>query len=105
MLPFTASTALRYTSVDEKWWIEGRLSGAVDADRVHSLDQAADNQRIPTNGTPGYIVASLGVGYEPIENFRLTATLQNLLDQDYRIHGSGQNEQGFGAVCGVKYEW
>ena len=105
MLPFTASTALRYTSVDEKWWIEGRLNGAVDADRVNSLDQAADNQRIPTNGTPGYIVASLGVGYEPIENLRLTATLQNLLDQDYRIHGSGQNEQGFGAVCGVKYEW
>lgn len=105
MLPFTASTALRYTSSDEKWWIEGRLSGAVGADRVHPLDQAADNQRIPTNGTPGYLVASLGAGYEPIENLKLTATLQNLTDDDYRIHGSGQNEPGFGAVCGVRYEW
>lgn len=105
MLPFTASTALRYTSTDEKWWIEGRLIGAVDADRVHPLDQAADNQRIPTNGTPGYIVASLGAGYEPVENLKLTATFQNLADDDYRIHGSGQNEPGFGAVVGVRYVW
>lgn len=105
MLPFTASTALRYTSADEKWWIEGRLIGAVTADRVHPLDQATDNQRIPTNGTPGYIVASLGAGYEPIENLQLTATIQNLTDEDYRIHGSGQNEAGLGVVCGVKYKW
>ena len=105
MLPFTASTALRYTSLDQKWWIEGRIMGAVDADRLHPLDQAPDSQRIPTNGTPGYIVAFLGAGYEPIENLQLTITLQNLLDEDYRIHGSGQNEMGFGAVCGVRYVW
>jgi hemoglobin/transferrin/lactoferrin receptor protein len=105
MLPFTASTALRYTSADEKWWVEGRLSGAVTAGRIHPLDQAADNQRIPTNGTPGYLIASLGAGYEPIEHLQLTATLQNLLNDDYRIHGSGQNEPGFGAICGLKYLW
>lgn len=105
MLPFTASTALRYTSADEKWWIEGRLSGAVTADRVHPLDQVTDNQRIPTNGTPGYIIASLGAGYEPIENLQLTATLQNIFDDDYRIHGSGQNEPGTNAILGVKYLW
>ncbi len=105
MLPFTASTALRYTSLDQKWWVEGRIMGAVDADRVHPLDQAPNSQRVPTNGTPGYIVAFLGAGYEPIENLQLTATLQNLFDDDYRIHGSGQNEMGFGAVCGVRYVW
>ena len=38
-------------------WVEGRVLGAVTEDRVHPADQAADASRIPTNGTPGYIVA------------------------------------------------
>ena len=36
----------------------------------------------------------------PMET-RLTAALENLTDEDYRIHGSGTNEPGFNAVLGV----
>ena len=104
VMPLNGSIALRWDHPSAPFWVEGRVLASATADRLAASD-VADPERIPTNGTPGYIVASLGVGYEPIENLRLTATLQNLLDQDYRNHGSGQNEQGFGAVCGVKYEW
>jgi len=104
-LPLTGSLALRWTSESEKYWVEGRVLAANKEDRITPADQAADNQRIPTGGTPGYIVTSLRAGWQVNERLHLTAALENLLDDDYRNHGSGQNEPGFGAVCGVRYEW
>ena len=32
------------------------------------------------------------------EDARLGISLENVLDEDYRIHGSGQNEPGFNLV-------
>jgi hypothetical protein len=31
--------------------------------------------------------------------------LENITDIDYRVHGSGQNEPGFGAVVGARVQW
>ena len=104
-LPFTGSLALRWTHPNEKFWVEGRVYGAVTEDRVDAADQASDPQRIPTNGTPGYIVTSLRAGWQATEQLHLTAALENITDDDYRNHGSGQNEPGFGAIVGVKYLW
>ena len=104
-LPLTGSLALRWTSESEKYWVEGRVLAADKEDRITAADQAADNQRIPTGGTPGYIVTSLRAGWQATENLHLTAALENITDEDHRNHGSGQNEPGFGAVCGVRYEW
>ena len=104
-LPFTGSLALRWTHPNERVWVEGRLYGAVTEDRVDSADQANDNSRIPTNGTPGYLVASLRAGWQATDNLQLTAALENIADDDYRNHGSGQNEPGFGAIVGAKYSW
>lgn len=105
LLPLTGSLALRWTSESAKYWIEGRLLGAAKEDRISALDQAADNQRIPTGGTPGYLVASLRAGWELHENLSLTGGVENLTDQDYRNHGSGQNEPGLQAVFGVRTSW
>ncbi len=104
-LPFTASTALRYTAPGGAWWVEGRLTGAVGADRIHPADQASDNQRIPTNGNPAYLVPSLYAGWKASENFDLTLGLENLSNSDYRNPGSGQNQPGFGAVVGARVKW
>jgi hemoglobin/transferrin/lactoferrin receptor protein len=105
MLPFTGSAALRYTAADDLWWIEGRLTGAVTADRVHPQDQLNDNQRIPTNGTPSYLVPAIYAGYRISENFDVNLGLENLTDTDYRIHGSGQNETGLNAIVGLRATW
>lgn len=104
-IPLNGSVALRWTDTSEKFWVEGRVLAANAEDRIIDADQAADNQRIPTNGTPGYIVASLRAGWQVNEHLDLTCGLENLTDEDYRSHGSGQNEPGFGAILGARVLW
>ena len=74
-------------------------------DRITAADQAADNQRIPTGGTPGYVVASLRAGWQVNEHLDFTAGLENLTNEDYRSHGSGQNEPGLGGILGARVRW
>lgn len=101
-LPLTGSVALRWTSESEKYWVEGRILAAATEDRITAADQAADNQRIPTGGTPGYIVSSIRAGWQVNEHLDLNCAIENITDEDYRNHGSGQNEAGLGAVIGAK---
>ncbi|MGJ8696456.1 MAG: hypothetical protein ACSHYF_09065 [Verrucomicrobiaceae bacterium] len=54
---------------------------------------------------PSYLVTSLCAGMQATENIQLNLALENLTDQDYRIHGSGQNAPGLNATFGVKIEW
>ncbi len=104
LLPLSGSIALRWDHAENPLWIEGRVLASVEADKLSSGDRT-DTQRIPTGGTPSYATVSLRAGYNPVESLQLTAALENLLDDDYRLHGSGQNEPGFNAILGVKYLW
>lgn len=104
-LPLSGSVALRWTAEGGKVWVEGRLIAADLEDRITAADQAADNQRIPTGGTPGYVAASLRAGWTVSDALELTGGLENLGDADYRVHGSGQNEPGFGAVLAARVKW
>lgn len=104
-LPLTGSLALRWTAESGKYWVEGRVLGAATEDRITAADQARDDQRIPTNGTPGYLVASLRAGWQVNDNLNLTGAIENITDEDYRNHGSGQNEAGLGAICAIRYSW
>jgi len=104
-LPLTGSVALRWTSLSEKFWVEGRVLAATKEDRITAADQSADNQRIPTGGTPGYVVTSLYTGWHATEALDFTAGVENLSDEDYRSHGSGQNESGLNGIVGVRYRW
>jgi len=104
-LPLSGSVALRWTAPGKKVWVEGRVLAAATEDRITAADQAADNQRIPTGGTPGYIVTSLYSGWQATNNLELTCGLENLNGENYRAHGSGQNEPGFNAILGAKVIW
>ncbi len=104
-LPLTGSVALRWNDASEKFWVEGRVLAANKEDRVTATDQALDNQRIPTDGTPGYIVASLHAGWKVNDHLALNCGIENLTDQDYRNHGSGQNEAGLTGILGAKVSW
>ena len=103
-LPLTASVALRWTHPSKKYWVEGRVVGAEKADRLSAAD-IADNQRFPSGGTPAYVVPSMHAGWQATENLLVTAGLENITDEDYRNHGSGNNEPGFNAILGVKATW
>ena len=48
---------------------------------------------------------SIRAGRQVTENLELTAALENITDEDYRIHGSGVNQAGINAVIGGKVSW
>ena len=102
--PLAGSVALRYDSPDERWWIEGRVTAAAKQDQLSARDKR-DTQRIPPGGTPGYVVASLRGGFQVTDYLELNAALENITDQDYRIHGSGVNQPGINAIFGGKVTW
>jgi hemoglobin/transferrin/lactoferrin receptor protein len=83
-----------------KKWAELTCLAYARAEKLSSSDQR-DTQRIPTGGTPGFTLLTLRGGMDLSENITLTASLDNLLDVDYRYHGSGSNEPGFGATAGL----
>ncbi len=66
------------------------------SDGQDDLSQAdrTDTDRIPPKGTPGWYTVNARAGWKFAKNQDITLGLENLLDEDYRIHGSGQNEPG-----------
>ena len=104
LAPFSGAIALKWTHPSDKFWVEGSILAAATQDNLAAND-ASDSQRIPTNGTPGYIVGSIHAGYQVNDALELNLGLENLTDEDYRVHGSGINETGFNTVIGMKYSW
>ncbi len=102
LLPFSGLVGLRYTAPEGHWWVEGDVRGAGSATRLSARDRT-DTQRIPPGGTPSYVVSTLRAGYQPVDNLRLVAAIENLFDKDYRVHGSGINGPGRGVSLSV--EW
>ncbi len=105
LLPFTGSVALRWTDISERFWVEGRLFGSTEEERITVEDQAADSQRIPTGGTPGYVTISLRAGWNVNEHLDLLCGVENLTNESYRVHGSGQNESGINGIFGLRLNW
>lgn len=93
LMPLTGQLGLRWESRDDRWWSEALGVIAADADKLSTRD-AADAQRIPPGGTPGYAIMHLRGGWNVTKNFSASAAVENLFDADYRIHGSGQNMPG-----------
>ena len=93
VMPTTANLGLRWTSPRQKVWseIDATFAGA---QRRLSPGDEADTQRIPPGGTPGYSVFHLRGGWRVHSHFAVSASLENLTDKNYRVHGSGLNEPG-----------
>ena len=104
LMPLTGLLGLRWTSEDRSWWIEGTLTMVKGQDRLSARD-AADTQRIPPGGTPGFTIYSIRGGKELSENLDLFLGLENISDKDYRNHGSGQNEPGLNAIIGLDWKF
>lgn len=99
--PLTGNGGIRWTKPTGNVWVELVCTATDRADRLSSGD-LGDTQRIPPGGTPGYTLLSLRSGWQINDNVTVLASLENLLDEEYRVHGSGSNEPGFGASLGVK---
>lgn len=93
LMPLTGQAALRWQPAGKTYWLEGVVDAAEKADRL-SADDQRDTQRIPPGGTPGYVVFTLRGGVTVADVLDLVLALENVADEDCRIHGSGVNEPG-----------
>jgi len=101
LMPLTAYGSVRFQKNPWPWWVEMTVTGADRQDRLSTLDKL-DTQRIPPGGTPGYVVAGLHGGFKFARFVSLSAGVENITDEDYRIHGSGLNEAGRSIVAALE---
>lgn len=99
--PAMGQVGLRYEPNNMPFWVEGELEMAARADRLSFRDQA-DDERIPDDGTPGYAVATIRGGWEINDHATLNLALENITDENYRVHGSGQNRPGRNLVLSIE---
>jgi len=87
--PFNGKLGATYSL--KKLFVSGELLFATKQDRLAAGD-ISDN-RIPDGGTPGWEVINLFAGYQ-FAFVKMKAGFENLLNEDYRTHGSGINGVG-----------
>ncbi len=101
LMPPTGRLGLRWDCPDGRLWAESVLTAAGKADHLSTRDKG-DTQRIPPGGTPGYVVLDVRGGWRVSEQLDVWMGLENVFNEDYRIHGSGINEPGINLKVGAR---
>lgn len=104
MKPLTAFAAARWEMPRGCWWAQCEYAWSNHENRL-SLRDESDDRRIPPDGTPGWTILSLRGGFRISERSSFSIALENILDENYRYHGSGQNEPGRNLVLGLEIDW
>ena len=99
--PLNGKLALHYNPSAAAW---ARLEWytAAKQDRLAKGDQ--DDNRIPAGGTPGWSVVNASAGYQ-WGQLRLSAEIQNILNEAYRTHGSGVAGVGRSLWLMARFDW
>jgi hemoglobin/transferrin/lactoferrin receptor protein len=100
-MPTTINGGLKWLASDSRLWIEGFSTWADDADNLSTRDMN-DTQRIPPGGTPGYLVFGVRAGWRMADIFSVSFAVENISDEDYRVHGSGLNGPGRNFVLALE---
>jgi hemoglobin/transferrin/lactoferrin receptor protein len=104
LMPPTGQVGLRWDHPQKRFWLEAVVTVAGDADKLSTRD-SSDTQRIPPGGTPGYLTLDLRGGWKVTEGLDIWVGLENVTNEDYRIHGSGVNEPGINFIAGMKWRF
>jgi hemoglobin/transferrin/lactoferrin receptor protein len=99
--PLSWLLGMRYQPCNGRWWAQAEWLHSEKADKL-SLRDETDTRRIPPGGTPGWDVLNLRMGYQLNRKASVSLGLENLLDENYRVHGSGVNEPGFNVVLAAE---
>lgn len=70
-------------------------------DRLSARDMS-DTNRIPAGGTPGFVTLNFRYGRMISPRQRLSLNVENIFDEQYRVHGSGSDGPGINAL--LSYE-
>jgi len=102
LMPPTGMFGLRWNSESKhSLKFEGLCRVAAKADRLSTRDKS-DTSRIPPGGTPGYAVYDLRASRNVGKSITMSLAVENITNEDYRIHGSGLNEVGRNIVVAVQ---
>ncbi|TAG11228.1 MAG: TonB-dependent receptor [Sphingobacteriia bacterium] len=93
--PLNGSILLRYQK--NKWQTSISYLLAGKQNRLAQGDK--DDNRIPTGGTPGFSIINIYGGYVS-KTYTIRLGIHNILNNDYRTHGSGINGVGRSATIG-----
>ena len=104
MMPLTVQAGVRWEDRASGMWAEFLGVWADDADKLSTRDEQ-DTERIPPGGTPHYVVFDIRTGYAVNESLDLRLAVENITDEDYRIHGSGYNRPGTNVVFGLTWSF
>ena len=100
--PLNGRLGLRY-QFSESLELEPFAVFAAKQDRLSPRD--VRDSRIDPNGTPGWITLNFRALYDLNDDWRITASLENLLDERYRVHGSGIDAPGRNFYLSLHYGW
>lgn len=95
--PTQGILGLRRRWNEGKEWFDVYTWLVHDQDRLSPRDES-DTNRIPVGGTPGYITLNMRYGRLISERQRIAVNFENILDEQYRVHGSGSDGAGIGAI-------
>jgi outer membrane receptor protein involved in Fe transport len=84
-------------------WLEGTVRAAGAQTRLAPGDVA--DHRIPPGGTPGWTVVNVTAGTRVGRGILLSGGIANVLNEAYRVHGSGIDGPGRHAWLSVRFEF
>ncbi len=100
--PFNGKLSVRY-----QWSTTVSLTPYLQFASAQSRLSPRDVQdsRIDPHGTPGWLTANIAGTLDVGERWQVSARLENLLDQRYRVHGSGIDATGRNFYFGIRAVW
>jgi outer membrane receptor protein involved in Fe transport len=100
--PLNGNVTLTYDKAGD-YRLMSWLRFAAEQDRLSARD--IGDVRIDPEGTPGWVSVGASIQKEYARNWRLSLSLDNLLDKRYRVHGSGLDAPGRNLTLSVRRNW
>jgi hemoglobin/transferrin/lactoferrin receptor protein len=100
LAPLSGTLGVGWQTADRRFMVRAWALLVDRQDRLNTRDQA-DTSRIPPGGTPGYGILNLDATFSVSDSTHAFLSVENILDKNYRTHGSGVQEPGFNVVLGV----
>lgn len=100
--PLNGRLSLRYEWTDS-FSVEPYLHFATKQDRLSPRD--IRDVRINPNGTSGWLTANIAADWALNDEVIVSASLENIADRQYRVHGSGVDAVGRSLFLSLRSAW